>query len=571
MTTEAEPEAIERETQIEKSSSYVLGLSYKCGETGAALFLNGACLVSIQESMLSGVKHDDSSIPFKSIDYVLDTIGLNLDDICQIAIATPDPGFIDLEDYRTQLEQTQGLGKLSPDLAISVHSLDRCEAALAYHTGSKPDSLTAVLGLAGSIDDQDSLWMTSQTQFELLSKLSQPLSISYFTELLMLHSAGEIVDHNKFTLGITEIDPDLAKTELYQKVREILDKAIYLNEQKDLVASDKFMELLEEDDLDASQIINLIVSSNLDGFENEMSDPRFEEIITLAGFEKIVSLTIEILKFYQQETNTQGICLSGDWTKSVYFNRKILESGLTHQLSINPLNGGVASHIGAGLIASREITETKLPSLDTVYLGREYSKEKLKRLLVERGCDYEEITKPSELAAKIADLLAEGEVVALFQDRSEQGERALGNRNIIAALAFEESSAKVNQAKIADPQKKVAMAITAEQASELFCGLVPSPYMQFEFDFESRVRDQWPHLERFHVRPHIVDQDQNPLYWQILKNLGDKTGLAGAYKSSFNRSGKIVPETPEQAVDLINELRGSGLGYLALGPFLINL
>jgi carbamoyltransferase len=330
------------------------------------------------------------------------------------------------------------------------------------------------------------------------------------------------------------------------------------------------MEILEGDEFDASQIIHLIVRTNAAEFEDEMTEPRFEEIATLAGFEKIVSLTTEILSFYQHQTQAKRICVTGDLTKSVYFNSRIRKLGPTHKLSINPLNGGVASHIGAGLIASREISEVNLPTLDTVYLGREYPQEQLEQLLVERGCDYVKITNPSKLATRIADLLAGGEVIALFQDRSEQGERALGNRNIITALAFEESSAKLNRAKMADPNKKVAMAVTAQQASELFCGLVPSPYMQFEFDFKSRIGDKWPHLERF-ARPHIVEQDQNPLYWKIIEQLGERTGLAGAYKSSFNRSGKTVPETPVQALNLIDELRHSGLDYLALGPFLVKI
>ena len=63
------------------------------------------------------------------------------------------------------------------------------------------------------------------------------------------------------------------------------------------------------------------------------------------------------------------------------------------------------------------------------YLGSGYSDDEIERVLLDSEVDFE---RPNNLYRTVASHLAEGNIVAWFQGRSEFGPRALGNRSILS-------------------------------------------------------------------------------------------------------------------------------------------
>ena len=84
---------------------------------------------------------------------------------------------------------------------------------------------------------------------------------------------------------------------------------------------------------------------------------------------------------------------------------------------------------GAALLLSNEEAAIKPYALDDVFFGPEYSEEDIIKALKQESYKFERLDKIEE---KVAELLADGAVVGLFQGRMEYGPRALCNRSILA-------------------------------------------------------------------------------------------------------------------------------------------
>jgi carbamoyltransferase len=81
----------------------------------------------------------------------------------------------------------------------------------------------------------------------------------------------------------------------------------------------------------------------------------------------------------------------------------------------------------------------------------------------------------------VAKLIAEGNVVSIFQGRSESGPRALGNRSILFSPELKDVNFYINKIKGSEWYRPVAGTILEEYFEEYFDtnGLKSSPYMSF--------------------------------------------------------------------------------------------
>ena len=90
------------------------------------------------------------------------------------------------------------------------------------------------------------------------------------------------------------------------------------------------------------------------------------------------------------------------------------------------------------------------------------------------------IADPVARAQHIAGLLADGQVVAVFQGRMEFGPRALGHRSILADARDPEAQRTLNlRVKQREGFRPFAPAVLAEHAGDWFDLDGTSPYMTF--------------------------------------------------------------------------------------------
>jgi hypothetical protein len=68
------------------------------------------------------------------------------------------------------------------------------------------------------------------------------------------------------------------------------------------------------------------------------------------------------------------------------------------------------------------------------------------------------------------------------------------------------------------------------------------------------------------ARVHLVDRTVNPIYYDLIKALGDRTGVPVLLNTSFNLRGEPIVNTP---ADAIRTFQWSGMDALVLGRTLL--
>lgn len=271
-----------------------------------------------------------------------------------------------------------------------------------------------------------------------------------------------------------------------------------------------------------------------------------------------------------EETGIRRVACAGGVFMNVKANQKIREMDEVEELWIHPSCGDNSLAIGAAQEVSNQMGDEPEP-LDTIYWGPQYSRSDVENALEET--DGVSVREPASTSSAVAELLADGHVVANYLGRMEWGARALGNRSILADPRDRSTVRKINERiKERDFWLPFAPSILSEHASRYVDGWTEddeAPYMIRAFDTtDEGCKDLAAALHPYDdtIRPQVVRKKDNFPYWSILREFCNRTGVGGVLNTSFNMSGHPIVRTPEDALDV---LKRSGLRYLRIGPFLV--
>jgi len=203
------------------------------------------------------------------------------------------------------------------------------------------------------------------------------------------------------------------------------------------------------------------------------------------------------------------------------------------------------------------------------YLGPCYSNAEIRHDLESVGAVYQELDD-LELMPRLAEILAQGNVVGWFQGRMEFGPRSLGGRSIIGDARNPKMQSVMNlKIKYRESFRPFAPSVLAERVSDYFDLDSPSPYMLlvanvkqdlhhpidpeqsqlFGIDQLNIARSQIPavtHID-YSARVQTVHKETNPRYHALLSEFDALTGCAVLVNTSFNVRGEPIVCTPEQA------------------------
>ena len=209
------------------------------------------------------------------------------------------------------------------------------------------------------------------------------------------------------------------------------------------------------------------------------------------------------------------------------------------------------------------------------YLGPEYSDAEITCFLMNHGYVFDSYVGKDGFYDKVAELLADGKVIGLFQGRMEFGPRALGNRSIIADARNEEMQTKLNlKIKYRESFRPFAPSVIEDKCEEYFDLHVASPYMLLVADVQESLRENAysvydeqegnkidlleivrkkrssipavTHID-YSARVQTVNEKQNKDYYRILKAFERKTGCGCIVNTSFNVRGEPIVCSPEDA------------------------
>jgi carbamoyltransferase len=252
-------------------------------------------------------------------------------------------------------------------------------------------------------------------------------------------------------------------------------------------------------------------------------------------------------------TGHKQVVLSGGYGLNCVANYAYLDklNELDIEFYVEPMSNDGGTAIGAALLFYYEnIAQDKSvrPRQDTLYLGPEY---KLTQKDFD-NLDSRVVIQDNVTYSDIVNLLRQKNIVTIFQGRSENGPRALGNRSVLFDPTFKDGKDFVNTVKRREYFRPFAASVLEEKAPEWFNmkGMERSPHMMYAVDCNEGVADKVPSVihEDGTCRIQTVSETDNLHYYNLIKEFEKVTGVPMLFNTSFNLGGEPLVETLDDAV-----------------------
>jgi carbamoyltransferase len=280
--------------------------------------------------------------------------------------------------------------------------------------------------------------------------------------------------------------------------------------------------------------------------------------------EKVLELILKAVEI----TGKNKVVLSGGYglncVANYYYLDTLREKGI--ELYVEPVSNDAGTAMGAALMfwyGLEDETEKRQPQ--TLYLGPDnnYDLDEITDIAVSENVEMSDATNED-----IVELLTSKNIVTIFQGKSENGPRALGNRSVLFDPTFEDGKDFVNEVKRREYFRPFAGSILEEDVHEWFDlrGMKNSPHMMYAVNCQPGIEEKIPSI--IHIdgtcRIQTVTKEQNPHYYDLIKAFKDKTGVPIVFNTSFNLGGDPLVETLQ---DAIWTLKNSDIEYLYLPEF----
>jgi carbamoyltransferase len=275
-------------------------------------------------------------------------------------------------------------------------------------------------------------------------------------------------------------------------------------------------------------------------------------------------------------TGERRAVLAGGVALNCVANGRLLREGPFDDLWIQPASGDAGGAVGAALWAWHQVLgHPRTPALPDgmhgAFLGPSWTSDQVAAWLDEQGYPYRRVPT-GQRGRSVAQLVARGDVVGLFQGRMEFGPRALGHRSIVGDPRSPAMQSVLNlKIKYRESFRPFAPAVLEDRVTDVFDHKGPSPYMLIVADvleerwvdaapppdtgspdlraWVNQVRSDLPaitHVDHS-ARIQTVDAERNPGFHEVLAAFEELTGCPVLINTSFNVRGEPIVATPEDA------------------------
>ncbi|MCU1368941.1 MAG: hypothetical protein JWO77_135 [Ilumatobacteraceae bacterium] len=568
----------------------ILGISALYHDAAAALVVDGEVVAAAQQERFSRKKHDPA-FPLEAIEYCLREGGIEADGLRAVAyydkplttfvrvlksfvaagprsIRTFPRAMTEWSNRKlwTSLEIEKGvrsLGYAMPaDLFYAEHHISH--AAAAFYPS--PFERAAIVTMDGVGE-----WATSSIgvgrgrTVELLREQRFPDSLGLLYSAFTYHCGFRVNSGEYKLMGLAPYGEPVYVDRILGELVELADDGSMR------------MDLRYFDYLAGRRMTNKRFDALFDGPARTPESPITQRECDLARSiqEVVEQAVIGTARTARALTGERDLVLAGGVALNCVANGRLRREGLFDGIWVQPAAGDAGSALGCALWAHHQVLEhERTPvtpdSMSGTYLGPAFSGDDIAADLEAEGRPFERITDPAARAGRVADLLADGQVVAVFQGRMEFGPRALGHRSILADARDPEAQRTLNlRVKQREGFRPFAPAVLAEHAAEWFDIDGDSPYMTFVApvaaerliapdpsapgstitEVVAQVRSQIPavtHVDHS-ARLQTVDAERAPAFHQILTAFHERTGCPVLVNTSFNVRGEPIVGTPDDA------------------------
>jgi len=278
---------------------------------------------------------------------------------------------------------------------------------------------------------------------------------------------------------------------------------------------------------------------------------------------RLEEMILELGIWLHEQTGARALTMAGGTALNCVANSVLARKGPYEHVWVQPAAGDAGTSLGAALHLS---AATGRPEpMPTAALGRGWTDDQLAARLKQAALPYE---TPDNLAAVVAAALADNQIVAWYQGRSEFGPRALGHRSLVAHPGHQQNLERLNDIKGREQFRPIAPLVLADRAAEIFDGPLPSPYMLFVHEVAPEWQSRIPAV--VHVdgtaRIQTVDPADEPLLASLLTEFERLTGLPVLVNTSLNTAGRPMVDSPSDVLELFGSTPAD---LLVIGPHLV--
>jgi len=566
---------------------YILGISCYYHDASAALLKDGIIVVAAAEERFTRKKHD-ISFPINAVNYCLKSQNININDINYI-------GFYEKPFLKFERVLSQHLEMFPLSFKTFISSMPswineklRLVKIVKKKLGYKKDILFIKHHMAHAANflispfekaaivtvDGVGEWTTTAygvgngNNIQLIKEIKFPNSLGLLYSTITAYLGFKVNNSEYKVMGLSPYGlMDKEKNKYYKKLRKIIDIKDDGSYRLDMTYF-----IYHFADRMPSQELCKLLGGPVRKPESKLTQ-RHKDIATALQmvYEEVL---FKILNHVYNETKCENLVLAGGCSLNSVTNGKILKNTPFEHFWAQPDPGDGGTSIGVvSYIYNTILNKKRNFVLKDAFLGPGFSTESIKRFLNRNNIKYSKFKNNQELIKTIAKLVYENKVIGWFQGRMEWGPRALGSRSILANPCNPKAKELLNsKVKHREKFRPFAPVVCEDDALKYFdCDKpIPEPtdFMLMVYPIRKEWHKKIPSVT--HVdgsgRLQTIRREQNQLYYDLIKEFGQLSGIPILINTSFNIRGEPIVCTPYDAYKC---MMGTSIDYLIMGKFLI--
>lgn len=282
------------------------------------------------------------------------------------------------------------------------------------------------------------------------------------------------------------------------------------------------------------------------------------------------SMVLDLIRKAVKLSGNKNVVISGGYALNCVANYWYLEELKNEgiNLYVEPVSNDAGTAMGAALLTHYKVTgdKTVRKPVQTLYDGPEYTLTESE--IVDTASKYNADRVFRATNEDVINLIIEKNIVSIWQGRSENGPRALGNRSIMYDPRDPDGKDHVNRIKRREYFRPFAGSILQDHVHEWFDlrGMDDTPFMMYAVKCQEGIEEKIPAI--IHVdgtcRIQTVTKEQNKNYYELIETFYEKTGCPIIFNTSFNLGGEPLVETLD---DGIRTLANSLIEYMYLPEY----
>ncbi|MDD5020633.1 MAG: carbamoyltransferase C-terminal domain-containing protein [Endomicrobiaceae bacterium] len=529
-------------------------------DSAATLISNGTIIACAEEERFIRIKHAPGVLPENAIRYCLKQADLDIKDIDYIVFAGAT------YDSMTQILTNFFNFKFGycPKIVLIDHHL--AHASSAYYASGFKDSFIITADFSG--DNRSTvLWYADKSGIKELESYNKPNSLGLFYATITQYLGFRYDNDECKTMALAGYD---SKNDcILNDFLTIKDCGYDINIKylDDRIMPGKTNPSRQE------PLFNkyLIKSLGRNFRKNNDSINDFYLSVAKSAQTSLENAYFELIKKLKKlKCKSNNLCLAGGVALNAELNSKIAYSDEFKQLFIQPVSNDAGLSLGGAIYIANKQNSLYMKKIENLYLGPDFSDKQIKQTLLKNKIKYKYY--PAGAEKEVANLLAEGQIGAIFNGRMEYGPRALGNRSILANPKNPKIKDILNQDfKERELFQPFAPSVLEEEIDKYFD--LPKTKVNLEYMIVN-VKVKKSHkkdiISAIHVnntaRVQKVSRETNPFFYKILKSFRQKTSTGVLLNTSLNKKGQPIACTPSDSLSIFYS---TPLDFIVIGKCLI--